>query len=105
MTKEHHESVMRVKWETENFPFVLIGNKCDMDPQRQVSTEMGSEAARKLGVKFLETSAKTGKNVQEAFHEIVREIKRWRQAHPTTKTKQVAAEPGKKKRRRFCTLL
>jgi GTPase SAR1 family protein len=103
--KEHHDSVMRVKWETENFPFVLCGNKCDMEAQRQVTTEAGVELSQKLGVRFLETSAKTGKNVSEAFHELVREIKKWRQAHPNTKGKSAPTQSEKTKKRRTCTLL
>jgi len=106
IVKEHHDSVMRIKWETDDFPFVLVGNKCDMEDFRQVSHEMGVKMAKDLNVKFLETSAKTGKNVHEAFHEIVREIKRWRQLHPNTSSKATSTSATEqKKKRRFCNLL
>eukprot|EP00923_Selenidium_pygospionis_P040075 GHVN01069408.1.p2 GENE.GHVN01069408.1~~GHVN01069408.1.p2 ORF type:complete len:211 (+),score=23.33 GHVN01069408.1:1399-2031(+) len=45
---------------------LLIGNKCDM-ARREVETEEGIEFARQHGLIFLETSAKTAHNVEEAF--------------------------------------
>jgi Ras-related protein Rab-2A len=47
---------------------VLIGNKCDLTTERQVSTEEGQLFAKekKLDI-FLETSAKLAVNVEEAF--------------------------------------
>ncbi|TNV84572.1 hypothetical protein FGO68_gene16310 [Halteria grandinella] len=46
---------------------MLIGNKCDMDSRRQVSTEEGERFAKDNGLIFLETSAKTAFNVEDAF--------------------------------------
>lgn len=45
---------------------VLIGNKCDLD-RREVTTEEGAVFAQENGLIFLETSAKTSQNVEEAF--------------------------------------
>ena len=45
---------------------MLIGNKIDK-PQRVVSREAGERLARDYEVSFLETSAKTGQNVELAF--------------------------------------
>lgn len=44
---------------------MLIGNKCDMDSRRQVSTEEGERFAKDNGLIFLETSAKTAFNVED----------------------------------------
>ena len=44
---------------------MLIGNKCDLDARRQVSTEEGERFAKENGLIFMETSAKTAFNVEE----------------------------------------
>ena len=46
---------------------VLIGNKCEMAENRQVTTEEGRNLAEENEMTFLETSAKTGENVFEIF--------------------------------------
>lgn len=46
---------------------MLIGNKSDLDTRRQVRTEEGEMFAKEHGLIFLETSAKTAFNVEEAF--------------------------------------
>jgi Ras-related protein Rab-6A len=49
-------------------PFILIGNKMDLDTNRQVSKEDGERTATELGaLDFFETSAKTGAGVENAF--------------------------------------
>ena len=46
---------------------VLVGNKCDLSNIRQVSKQQGQQLAREYDIPFIETSARTGENVQEAF--------------------------------------
>ncbi|TKS73473.1 Ras-related protein [Collichthys lucidus] len=48
---------------------MILGNKCDMTDRRQVSKDRGEKLAIDYGVKFLETSAKSSLNVEEAAHQ------------------------------------
>ena len=50
-----------------NTVIVLIGNKVDMEEQRDVSYEEAAAFAKENDLIFLETSAKSGQNVEETF--------------------------------------
>ncbi|XP_040437701.1 ras-related protein Rab-37 isoform X8 [Falco naumanni] len=54
---------------------MLLGNKADVSSERAVRTEDGASLAREYGVPFMETSAKTGMNVELAFLAIAKELK------------------------------
>lgn len=45
----------------------LVGNKADLEAYRQVTREEGEQYAAEHGLQFLETSAKSGHNVNDAF--------------------------------------
>merc|ERR1719164_373214 len=56
-----------------NFPFVVIGNKSDMEKQRKVSNPRASTWCNsKNSIPYHETSAKQATNVEQAFEEIAR---------------------------------
>ena len=46
---------------------ILIGNKCDLTEERMVSEEKGREKAESLSIQYYETSAASGKGINEAF--------------------------------------
>jgi len=56
---------------TEEIPFVLVGNKSDLEG-REVEKSTAEELAQKFKCTYLETSAKDALNVEEAFLSMVR---------------------------------
>ena len=58
----------------ENAKFILVGNKCDLANERQVSYEEGENYAKNLNIKFFEASARDGTNVNELFFYLANEI-------------------------------
>ena len=58
----------------DDISVVLVGNKVDLEGERQVTYEEGKEMADKYGVKFFETSVKTGQNVNELFQCLIDDI-------------------------------
>ena len=59
-------------------PIMLVGNKCDRVTEREVSTQEGTALARELGCEFVEASAKNCVNVEKAFYDVVRQLRRQR---------------------------
>eukprot|EP00616_Rhizochromulina_sp_CCMP1243_P010003 CAMPEP_0118998332 /NCGR_PEP_ID=MMETSP1173-20130426/63020_1 /TAXON_ID=1034831 /ORGANISM="Rhizochromulina marina cf, Strain CCMP1243" /LENGTH=211 /DNA_ID=CAMNT_0006949823 /DNA_START=35 /DNA_END=670 /DNA_ORIENTATION=+ len=57
-----------------NMVIMLIGNKSDLDHRRQVTYKEGEQFAEQNGLVFLETSAKTAANVEQAFITTAEEI-------------------------------
>ena len=61
---------------TEGVNKILIGNKCDWEEKRVVSTERGQQLADELGISFMEVSAKSNINVEKAFYSLAADIKK-----------------------------
>ncbi|KAL7315711.1 Ras GTPase [Mucor circinelloides] len=70
-----HDQIARVK-DLEHFPVVLVGNKCDLEQDRQVPTSAGRELAKRYNCLFFEASAKQNIKIEDTFHGLVREIRR-----------------------------
>lgn len=56
----------------ESVQMTLIGNKIDLSSQRKVKIEEAKQLAMAYNISYMETSAKTGQNVQEAFHALAK---------------------------------
>ena len=61
---------------TEGVNKILIGNKCDWEEKRVISTEQGQALADELGIPFLEVSAKSNINIDTAFYSLAADIKK-----------------------------
>uniref|UniRef100_A0A671PVU2 RAB26, member RAS oncogene family n=1 Tax=Sinocyclocheilus anshuiensis TaxID=1608454 RepID=A0A671PVU2_9TELE len=59
----------------QNVVIMLLGNKADSTHERIVKREEGEKLAKDFGVPFMETSAKSGLNVELAFTAVAKELK------------------------------
>jgi len=87
-----HDWVMRVK-ENKPVPFVLVGNKSDLEEKRVITYEKGEQLAKSLNIMFMETSAKTGKNVEKAFTELVRAVRKHKPNAPQSNNSKPIQTP------------
>ncbi|KAH8686219.1 ras-like GTPase Ras1 [Ilyonectria robusta] len=79
------QQVLRVK-DRDYFPMVVVGNKCDLEGRREVTQQEGEALAKAFSCKFIETSAKARINVEKAFYDLVREIRRYNREMQSSST-------------------
>ena len=67
--------VSQIREEAANNVVIYIAaNKIDMEAERKVSRQEGESLAQELGFPFMETSAKSGININETFEDLVERI-------------------------------
>jgi len=93
--------ILRIKEDAGDVPIMLVGNKIDLESDRVVSTENGRKTAEKWGAGFIEASAKSNKNVNEIFFELVRLINKYREKYPD----KAPPKSGLKKSGKKCVIL
>ncbi|KAM7241366.1 hypothetical protein CapIbe_007938 [Capra ibex] len=74
--KPIYEQICEIKGDVESIPIMLVGNKCDESPNREVESSEAEVLARKWKCAFMETSAKLNLNVKELFQELLNLEKR-----------------------------
>ena len=70
------EQIVKLR-DNNNVPMIVVGNKCDLEEERQVTNGEGQTLAKSFGCPFFETSAKERINVEETFFELTREVMRY----------------------------
>jgi len=66
-----YKRICKVK-DKDVVPCVLLGNKCDLEDERQVQQDEGQKLADQIGAPFFECSAKLNVNIDEAFDALIR---------------------------------
>lgn len=70
----YYQQIQRVK-DNDYVPIMIVGNKSDLEDERQVSYEDGMNLAKQLNSPFMETSAKQAINVEDAFYTLARIVR------------------------------
>uniref|UniRef100_A0A8C6HQF1 Related RAS viral (r-ras) oncogene n=1 Tax=Mus spicilegus TaxID=10103 RepID=A0A8C6HQF1_MUSSI len=70
--------ILRVK-DRDDFPIVLVGNKADLENQRQVLRSEASSFSASHHMTYFEASAKLRLNVDEAFEQLVRAVRKYQE--------------------------
>ena len=73
LLKGKYERVLRGK-KGIKYPMILVGNKQELEKERQVSYISAMTLADSWGIKYIETSDKTNYNCKEAFEILAKEI-------------------------------
>ena len=71
---DHHPRPSTPYMNHEDGKFMVIGNKTDLEDERSVSYEEGMEFAKERQMRFFETSAKTGANVEHAMDSLANDL-------------------------------
>jgi len=77
--EDFYKQILKVKDLSpgSSVPMIVCGNKCDLDEDREVKVDQGEGLAKKLGGAIhMQTSAKTGYNVEEVMQNLVRRIEK-----------------------------
>ena len=86
-------------------PIILLGNKSDLNDKRMIKKEVGEDFAENEGIKFYETSCKTGENVEKAINDLVKQIYEKSHSNPNGKDNnnfQITGDNNKENRRTNC---
>jgi len=68
---------------------MLVGNKTDLQQDRQVTAAEGEEKCKELGVMFMETSAKSGDNIKILFRKVATNLPGVDENHQDDKQEKV----------------
>ncbi|CAH2095588.1 unnamed protein product [Euphydryas editha] len=93
-----HKQILRVK-DRDEFPMLMVGNKADLEHQRVVTLEEAQALSRQLKVPYIECSAKARMNVDQAFHELVRLVRRFQEAE------RIHIKSERRTKKKKCTIL
>ena len=82
--------------------FVLVGNQCDRQLEREVPQDEGMALAQSFGCYFMETSAKTAHNVEQLFANLVRILRNTSQTVTPNPKRRLQEDKQKSKKCVIC---
>lgn len=74
-TDNFRDAILRIK-DSDEVPMVLCGNKCDLEDEREVTSQEAKDQAKLWRIPFFEASAFSRENVEASFFQLVREIRK-----------------------------
>ncbi|XP_031554988.1 ras-like protein rasG [Actinia tenebrosa] len=83
-------------------PMVIVANKVDLEDERETQKDEVMEYCNSLGTPFIETSAKTGLNIQECFQLMMRQIQR---IQPSLLERTVPINYAENDKKKDCSIL
>uniref|UniRef100_A0A914E312 small monomeric GTPase n=1 Tax=Acrobeloides nanus TaxID=290746 RepID=A0A914E312_9BILA len=98
--QDFRKAIVNVK-ESIEVPMILVGNKHDLT-ERAMDPKQIHDMARTFGIPYIVTSAKTREGVDEAFHSLVREIRKHRVNQKQPKN---ARKSHKRKKKKICSIV
>ncbi|CAD8079644.1 unnamed protein product [Paramecium sonneborni] len=78
-----------IELNTQSIVIMLVANKIDIQDQRKVSKQEAAQFAFEHKLAYLETSAKDGTGIQQAFEQLATEIVKLSQAAETTQKNNI----------------
>jgi len=96
-----YRQIIRIK-DRDEFPMVHIANKADLEQHRLVSRSEGEQMARQLRIPYVECSAKFRLNVEHAFHDLVRLIRKFYETERPPM--DMADSAGSRRKSKRCTI-
>jgi small GTP-binding protein len=90
------KQILRVK-DKDRYPIVIVANKVDI-VDRKVSVETVKDYSEKNKIPYIEASARLRKNIDESFHMLVREIRKYNNPEDEKNQKKKKDKNGKDKK-------
>ena len=71
-----NDALLDALGDASDVPRVLVGSMKDLVDEREVTYQQAKTLADSWGIPYLESSSKTGENVGEVFHQLLKEVER-----------------------------